>query len=172
MLQCPDSSPLSTRELPITSPCNLHAGASWAASLPPTQPLPLCPQAALAPSAACSPCDCCHRDILLSLQARLMCSFFNKTSAEKLHCAGSLYSTDFSSISPSSLIFKNVSNCYCTVQGIDGWLLPLFPFQYFKIVKKIKNWWFNLNQSKLFLGAEWPCLPRFQVLKLNQDNEN
>lgn len=62
--------------------------------------------------------DCWHRDILVSLQAHLMCSFFNKPSSEKLHCADSLYFTDFSSISLSSSIFKNVSNCYCT--GIDG----------------------------------------------------
>lgn len=143
MLHFPDPSPLSTREkcrLPPHAICipasSVHSPFNSSVHL--ADPLLLfCPQAIS--NCYLQPLHlgvCWHRRVLVPFQALLMCLFFNKPSSDKSHCAGSLYFTDLSSISLSSLVFRNVSNCHCTYQGIDRCLLPLLPFQYFEMVRK------------------------------------
>lgn len=124
-----------------------------------------CPRAALAPSAACT------SETAATGPSWVMCSFFNKTSSEMLHCAGSLYYTDFSSISLSSLIFKNLSvTVYCTR---DWWIVSaILPFSVFQDnLKKLKTSDLIWIRANYFWGQN-DRLSRFQVLNLNQDNEN
>ena len=130
------------RGVPIASSHNVHTSVISAFSFQPLCPPgwsspPLLPTGFSISNCYLQPLylwDCWHRRVLLTFQPILMHSFFNKPSPEKSHCAGSLYFTDFSSISLSTLVFQNVSNCHCTYQGIDRYFLPVLPFQHFEMV--------------------------------------
>ncbi|CAM9406658.1 unnamed protein product, partial [Bubo scandiacus] len=74
------------------------------------------------------------RHVLAHFQALLKCLFFNKPSSEKSHCAGSLYFTDFSSVSLSTLVLRTFppatvltkawigTFCHSSLFSISRWL--------------------------------------------------
>lgn len=155
MLHCPDLSPLSMAKKCQAFSFQLRCSLGW--SLP-SSPPPLA--TAFSVSDYLQPLylrESWHRPALVPFQFLVMCLLYNKPSLEQLPCAGSLYFTDYCSISLTSLVFRNVSSRHCTYHEIIKYFLPLLLLHLLYMVKYIYQQ-FNLKQKALILGPEWPCL--------------